>query len=912
MSRKMLDAQRDGATEGTMILPLDAAEATLPVVGGKGANLARLTRAGFPVPGGFLVTTDAYHEFVAANKLTEPILAAAATARPEDPASLDAASAAIQAHFQAGTLPPELAAALVAAYRALGAPPVAVRSSATAEDLPDMSFAGQQDTYLNIVGEQAVLDAVVRCWASLWTARALGYRARNGIAPGDVALAVVVQEQVPSEASGVLFTANPLTGRRDEVVIDATLGLGEALVSGQVEPDHYVVDRRSRRIRSKTLGAKALAIHGQAGGGTVTVTGDAAAQQALPDGVIADLAALSLRVAQFYGTPQDLEWAWAGGRLFLLQARPITSLFPVPAGLPADPPHVMFSFAAVQGVLDPLTPLGQEAIALGASGFGRMFGVHMTPETQRTLLTAGERLFIDITPLVRNPIMRRVVLRVSRFLDPGVRQALDKLWDDPRLAPGRGRGLPRLNTLGHLLYGFGPILGRVVLNMLRPRARRAAIDRGTDAGIARLAARAAAARTPAQQVAFLDEAVLGTFVIVKQYIIPGLMTGMISLVALQRLAGRLPDAERVRLEMTRGLPHNVTTEMDLALWQTARRIQAGPAALALFQRTSAADLTAAYLAGRLPGPAQAAIAAFMDRYGMRGVAEIDLGRPRWREDPTHIVQVLQSYIQIPPEQAPDVQFKRGAAEARRALGRLIAEVRQEPGGAIKARVATALARRMRIFTGMRESPKFTIIRVFGLVRAGLLQAGQDLVAAGVLDQADDVFYLHRAELRALAAGDTRNWRELVAARRATYAREQARRQIPRLLLSDGEAFYEGMQGGADDGTGLIGSPVSPGVVEGLVHVVRDPRGAQLAPGEILVCPATDPGWTPLFLAAGGLIMEVGGLMTHGSVVAREYGIPAVVGVHDATTRLQTGQRVRVDGSTGHIAILDAAPVAEAG
>jgi pyruvate,water dikinase len=309
--------------------------------------------------------------------------------------------------------------------------------------------------------------------------------------------------------------------------------------------------------------------------------------------------------------------------------------------------------------------------------------------------------------------------------------------------------------------------------------------------------------------------------------------------------------------------------------------------------------------------AQTAIAGFMDRYGMRGVAEIDLGRPRWREDPTHILQVLQSYLQIPPDQAPDVQFKRGAAEAKRALGRLIAEIRREPGVAIKARVATALARRMRTFAGMRESPKFTIIRVFGLVRTSLLEAGRTFVAGGMLDRADDVFYLHRGELRALAAGEQRDWRGLVAARRATYAREQARRQTPRLLLSDGEAFYEGMQGATDDGTGLIGSPVSPGVVEGVVHVVLDPRGAHLAPGEILVCPATDPGWTPLFLAAGGLIMEIGGLMTHGSVVAREYGIPAVVGVHDATTRLQTGQRVRVDGSTGHIAILDAAPVAAA-
>jgi pyruvate,water dikinase len=298
----------------------------------------------------------------------------------------------------------------------------------------------------------------------------------------------------------------------------------------------------------------------------------------------------------------------------------------------------------------------------------------------------------------------------------------------------------------------------------------------------------------------------------------------------------------------------------------------------------------------------------MDRYGMRGVAEIDLGRPRWREDPTAIMQVLKSYLEIEhAERAPDAAFARGAAAAEAAIGTLAAAARATRGGWLKSRVVRWAAKRMRSLAGLRESPKFTVIRVLGLAREALVASGRELCDAGVLARPDDLFYLRMSELRELAAGEERDWQGTVAERRRVYRREEQRRQIPRLLLSDGEAFFEGLRPADTDGAELVGSPVSPGVVEGVVRVLLDPRGARLAPGEILVCPATDPGWTPLFLAAGGLIMEVGGLMTHGAVVAREYGIPAVVGVDGATQRLESGQRVRVDGSSGRIDILQSEP-----
>ena len=286
-----------------MVIPLSSPKALLETVGGKGANLARLVRAGFPVPGGFLIPTSAYRGYVAANELDQIIRASLHDLDISTPAALEAASLQIRAHFSAGVVPEELIRALNEGYRELGEPPVAVRSSATAEDLPDMSFAGQQDTYLNVQGTDALCEAVVNCWGSLWTARAIGYRARNDIAHEDVALAVVVQEMVQSEASGVLFTANPLNGRRTETVIDATLGLGEALVSGQVEPDHYVVDAARGLILNKSLGAKATIISARPGGGTITETVDAGGRQALSDEVILDLAILGGQVAAEYEFP---------------------------------------------------------------------------------------------------------------------------------------------------------------------------------------------------------------------------------------------------------------------------------------------------------------------------------------------------------------------------------------------------------------------------------------------------------------------------------------------------------------------------------------------------------------------------------------------------------------------------------
>jgi len=459
------------------ILPLHSEEATLETVGGKGASLARLVRAGFPVPDGFLIPTAAYLDYVASNDLKKRILTRLTNLPFDEPAASQEASAEIRAWFLVEKADGGWISSILRAHADLGGGPVAVRSSATAEDLPDLSFAGQQETFLNIVGEQMLFEAIVNCWSSLWTARAISYRSRNSISHEDVALSVIVQIMVQSEASGVLFTANPLTGKRSETAIDATLGLGEALVGGLVEPDHYVVDTDSGEIIHKTLGGKALIIRGVAGGGVVTEDADAAERQTIPDDVILQLTELGQRVIALAHSPQDIEWAWSEGQLHLLQSRPITSLYPIP-DVPTDPLRVFISFAVIQGLLAPVTPLGQDVMKLVFAGGAKVFKFDLTQETQRALFSAGERLWVNIKPLLRNSIGRKILGGALPAIAPGAAQTIELLLDDPRLAVGRG-GI-RFSTFRRLAGFLLPSIMRVFRLWLAPEQGRERVTRLLD------------------------------------------------------------------------------------------------------------------------------------------------------------------------------------------------------------------------------------------------------------------------------------------------------------------------------------------------------------------------------------------------------------------------------------------------
>lgn len=891
-----------------LVLALElAGTELLPDVGGKAANLGELRRAGLPVPPGFCLTTQAYRRATTPAGL-EVIHAGLAETAPEDLPGLARLAAAARALVLAADIPADVADAVRTAYTALGLDaPVAVRSSATAEDLPFASFAGQQDTFLNVVGADAVLAAVRQCWASLWTDRAVSYRASHGISPAAVSLAVVVQQMVDATVAGVLFTANPVTGRRHEAVIDASPGLGEAVVSGAVNPDHFVVDSATRRILERRTGSKRMAIRPLPGGGTERIeqTGSGS-QPCLDDAQLLALERLGRRAEVHFGAPQDLEWAIdGGGAAWLTQSRPITTLYPLPEPRPGrDGTRVYLCFSLAQGLTRPLTPMGLAGFRLIASSVARAarFDVPVPHDGPPPYVQAGQRLFFDLTPVVRSAVGRAIVPRVFDIMEARSAAVLRRLFADPRLSVTS-------RSPWRVLRHVGPVAARarVPESLLRALFRpEAALRRAERFGERfRAALVVPAGSTPVQRLDHVERILGRELFPVVPNILPLPALGFALLAAAGRLLG--PDAGPGALQpVLRGLPNNVTTEMDLALWRLASAIRAdaGSAAAfegAVFDETGVPELVRRYRARDLPAVMQSGLAGFLGRYGHRAVAEIDLGMPRWSDDPAHILGVLANYLRLDdPGQAPDRLFSKAARDAESQVERLAAAAGER--GRLRAALVRAALKRTRMFAGLRELPKYHIVEALAAVRGQLQAIGTDLAAAGSITAADDVFFLDLPEVREGLAG--RELHHVVARRRAAYAQELGRRHIPRVLLSDGtepEALQAGAAGAEAGPAGLLtGTPASAGTVTAPARVILEPQGAHLEPGEILVAPSTDPGWTPLFLTAGGLVMEMGGPNSHGAVVAREYGIPAVVGVPDATSLIVTGHSVTVDGAGGTV------------
>lgn len=831
--------------------------------GGKGANLVRLREAGFPVPPFAMLPVSEYRAFVTEHGLDSVIEQALADGA--DHAAQ--ASQNIRAAFRR-PLRADQRARIEEAIGDLADRPVAVRSSATAEDLEDASFAGQQDTFLQMTGIDAILEKVVECWSSLWTERAITYRARNGVPTDGLGLAVVVQQMVEADASGVVFTADPLSGRRDRVVVDAVAGLGEQLVSGQVTPDHFEVDLAATRIVESTVQGE---------------------RPALTDSHLLELVALCRCVAEAFGRPQDIEFTRVGDDLQLVQSRAITSLFPVPEG---DHEAVYFSLGAVQGMLAPITPLGRDALQHLGVGLLRLFGASVEAHSNPFFKVAGERVWVRIDRALVGPA-RSFVLRFLPIGEPVAAKILEHLVQEAAYAPqGDRQSQARFAKRAAMILVH--LVPRVARNFADPDAARrrfvAAMESEIDSvasGLAHAAATADPADRLQDRIRVTTDALEHLFVVLLPNFAPVMGPSILMMRRLRSLAAQtgLSNADALAMTILRSLPGNVTTEMDLALNAAARRIAADPASAEAITGEPA-DVTADYRAGALPEVATRALDDFLARYGMRGVAEIDLGTPRWRERPEQVVRTIATYLGDADHAVAYAQGSRAAVDAIETLAAALPRH--------KAAQVRFFGSRLRGLFGLRETPKLTIVRAFGLIRQVLQESGRDLVEAGRLEEADDVFFLDFGEL---GTAFTTDHRALVTDRKAVREREARRSRLPAVLVGDGRAFFSAPGG---EGSDIAGSGVSPGVVTAAVRVVDDPATSELLPGEIMVCRGTDPAWTPSFLTAGGLITEVGGLMTHGSVVAREYGLPAVVGVPDATRRLKTGEVITLDGSAGTI------------
>ncbi|MEV4197105.1 rifamycin-inactivating phosphotransferase [Micromonospora globbae] len=847
------------------------------VVGGKGAHLGELSRIdGIRVPAGFCVTTHAYRRAVAEAPSVGERLDQLSRLDPHDRETIRTLAAEIRRTIEGITVPDDVATAITHALAPLGEHAAyAVRSSATAEDLPTASFAGQQDTYLNVVGPEAILRHVSRCWASLFTERAVTYRQRNGIDHRKVHMAVVVQRMVFPQAAGILFTADPVTGNRKVASVEATFGLGEALVSGRVNADVFTV--RDDEIVARAAAAKRLAVQAVPGGGTrdVAVEPERQEQPALTDAQVLRLVRLGRRIEQHAGRPQDIEWCLVDDDFHVVQSRPVTTLFPVPATDDGEN-HVYVSVGHGQMMTDAMKPLGLS--------FWQM-------TTPRPMAEAGGRLFVDVTPQLAAPSSRAGLLDLMGRSDPLLGDALRTVVE----REGFIRPAPD-DTSGWVPPGGGAPTAiepdpAVVTELIeRNQASVAALKRDI--------------RTVSGSALFdfiradIEELRRLLFAPESSQVI---MAGMEATRWLNDRLGEWLGEKNPADTLTQSVPHNVTAEMGLALLDVADAIRPHPEVVAFLQHVED-DGFLDELPKLAGGPeARDAIQAFLDRYGMRCVGEIDITRPRWSERPTTLVPLILANIRNFEPGAGERRFAQGLREAQAKERDVLERLRALPDGEQKAAEAKRMIDLARTFNGYREYPKYGMVSRYLVYKQALLDEAERLVRAHVLREREDIFYLRFEELHDVVRSGEVDHR-LVNERREAF-RSYESLTPPRVLTSDGEAVVGAYRRDDVPGDALVGLPVSAGTVEGRARVILDMAQADLEPGDILVTAYTDPSWTALFVAVAGLVTEVGGLMTHGAVIAREYGLPAVVGVVDATRRIRDGQRIRVHGTDGYVEIL---------
>ena len=853
---------------------VDRTQVTL--VGGKAGQLGELSRIdGIRVPDGFCVTTEAFRRVMADAPAIDGLLDGLSRVGPDDRDAIRTLSAEIRRTIEGSSIPDEVVAAISSALARLGEHAgYAVRSSATAEDLPTASFAGQHDTYLNALGPVSVLQQVSRCWASLFTERGVSYRLRNGIGHRTVDMAVIVQHLVAAEAAGVLFTADPVTSNRNVACVEAGFGLGEALVSGLVNADVYLV--RNREVVATSVATKKVAVVASPEGGTREQAIDRGRQdqQVLTGAQVVGLVDIGRRIEAHAGCPQDIEWCLVDDDFQIVQSRPITTLFPIPAADDGEN-HVYVSVGHGQMMTDAMKPLGLSVWQLS---------------TSRPMHAAGGRLFVDVTDDLSSPATRAPLLELMGRSDPLIGDALQTILDRGDFVRSRPDNGPA-----------GPPTRRPPAAIETDPAIVEELIEGTQASLTALRRDI---RT--KNGSSLFDFILADLQELKRLLFDPqshqvIMAGMEAAWWLNDQLQAWLGEKNVADILTRSVPNNVTAEMGLDLLDVGDVIRPRAEVVAFLHDIEDDDFLdrLAKVEGGLES--ERAIRGFLDRYGMRCVGEIDITRPRWSERPTALVPAILANVENVEPGAGQRRFEQGRQEAARIESELLARLRALPDGDQKADETKRMIDRVRTFAGYREYPKYGMVCRYLVYKQALLQEAGRLVQAGVLRDEEDIFFLTFHELydvvRAKAVDD-----ELIRRRKDAFASYQVLTP-PRVLTSDGEVVTGAYRRDDVPAGALVGLPVSAGMVEGRARVVSDMAQAELGPDDVLVTAYTDPSWTPVFLTIAGLVTEVGGLMTHGAVIAREYGLPAVVGVQNATRLIRDGQRIRVHGTDGYVELL---------
>jgi rifampicin phosphotransferase len=846
-------------------------------VGGKGVNLGELSKIpGIEVPKGFCVTTFAYRKTLEKNETFHALLDQLTQLKAKDGNRIKEISKELRHLILNVEIPVDIVNAVSSYLFQLGESlAYAVRSSATLEDMSHASFAGQHDTFLNIIGKEEILNHIRKCWASLFTDRAVIYRIQNGFDHRQVYLSVIVQQMIFPEASGILFTADPISSNRNISSIDASFGLGEALVSGIVSPDSYNV--KDNKIIDKKIAAKNLAIYCKSEGGTETKVIPPIKQhiQTLTDQQLLQLASIGRQIEGYFGYPQDIEWCFVEDTFYIVQSRPITTLFPIPQ---ADDQgnRVYLSVGHQQMMTDPMKPLGLSFYLL---------------TTNAPMRIAAGRLFVDVTQHLSSPVQREMLLNNAGQSDPLMKDALmtiikrenfiQTIADDENVSSLPNSMLKRMPD-----SEFNP---SIVSELIK--RNQASIDQ---------------LKQSIQGKMGLD---LFDFILEDiQHLKKSLAESMgVIMAAFQASAWINENVEKWLGEknvadiLSQSVPNNITSEMGLALMDVADVIRPYPEVIRYLQNVKDDDFLRNLV--KLDGGKECrdAISAFLQKYGMRCSGEIDITRTRWSENPSILVPMILNNLKNFEANASKQKFEQGKRIALKKEQALLERIKQLPNGEQKAKDTKRMITILRNYIGYREFPKYFMISRYFIYKQALLKEAEHLVKSNVICKKEDIYYLTFEEFREVVRTNKLD-DEIIRKRKKDYKLYE-NLTPPRVITSEGEIINGEYNRKNIPANAIVGLAVSSGVIEGRARVVLNMEDANLEKDDILVTAFTDPSWTPLFVTIKGLVTEVGGLMTHGAVIAREYGIPAVVGVQNATKLIKDGQKIRVNGTEGYIELL---------
>lgn len=857
----------------------------LSEVGGKGLNLGELSKIeGIKVPDGFCVTTNAYKKAIEGNSEINVLLDKLSIVKAEEREAIIKLSESIRNIIEHITIDKgieeEINRELLKHDDNQG---YAIRSSATAEDLPHASFAGQQDTYLNIIGKKEILDHIIRCWASLFTDRAVTYRIQNGFDHRKVLLSVVVQKMILSEASGILFTADPMTSDRTTLSIDAGLGLGEAMVSGIVNPDIYKV--RAGKIIEKTLGNQDFQIKPDLNGGIKEIKISERNQKGvLSDAQILELASIGKKIEAHFGAPQDIEWCQINNEFYIVQSRSITTLFPLPDVTDGKNPRVYMSIGHTQMMTDAIRPLGMS--------FFEML-------SDSSMEKIGGRIYTDITHDLSSTVGKNRLVMATGKQDPLIQNALKNLTADKEFMASLPKG--KRNIKGGIFTAasiketfkiYKKNNPKIIEDLIKEFAKeikdtRDQLEKQSEAEILEFIKND---RKKLYDMAYHPK-MLGA-------IIAAILVNDSINKKVEKWLG-IKNAADI---LTKSLDNNITTQMGLSLCDVADSIREYPE---VYQYISGNPKDDTFLEDivKLSGgvDVKRELMNFFDKFGMRCPGEIDITKERFLEKPTQLVPILLNNIRVLKREEHYENFTKGKEEALSKRNEIILAIKRLPGGRKKAKKMAENISLLRNFIGCREYPKYYIVCRYQLYKNALLRVADQLIHSQVIKEREDIFYLYFEELCEAVKTHKVNY-EIIRKRKEEYIRFD-KLTPPRIMTNDGFVPQIGFKDRQIPAGALCGIPVSTGIIEGRARVILSVEDANIEEGDILVTQFTDPSWTPLFVTIKGLVTEVGGFTTHGAVITREYGLPGVVGVENATRLIKDGQKIRVNGTEGYVEII---------